>query len=551
MAEVLTTTFKTDSVRKFVEDAKTSDYYVFVSGIESVTPINAIASENEFLSKVLFGKKIRTFDMHYMIRYYPWQTGEVYVQYDDIVDLEDEKFYAVVGPNQNDSGSYQVFKCLFNNYGNTCNDPPKYTEQIGVGVYTTADNYKWQYMYSIPQVEFNAYNLLGYIPIVGNFTVDPVSSTGGSPLSDIIISNPSSNVGYQTVSGSLNGPPFSGGVLQVNTNSSWSPVTNYYTGQTIYFINAGGENGDAYVIDTYVYDGLNNKATITVIDNFPDQPTYGLPHNTANPLFDNISADASFTISPTIELLGDGTGARAIPVVSSTGTIYDTIILEKGSGYNTISARVVDPAFDFVPEDPTTTDIRAEIRAVLSPKDGHASDLLDELRCRHALLYGYITGDDNAQIGATNTYNGVGIVKDPEFDPALVNPPEVFDNRIAVVTDNYNLTAVDQIVTQVNQYGQTTFSGVVHEIDESSNTVYIAEYSNLYPNQPGETTAFDITLNLLNTASETIAINTPIVDNVTFSDYIQRTGKVYYMEDFFPLSRTALSREEFKILFEY
>tara|TARA_Y100000389_G_C17000010_1_gene289053 strand:+ start:91 stop:279 length:189 start_codon:yes stop_codon:yes gene_type:complete len=61
----------------------------------------------------------------------------------------------------------------------------------------------------------------------------------------------------------------------------------------------------------------------------------------------------------------------------------------------------------------------------------------------------------------------------------------------------------------------------------------------------------DITLPFRNETGQVISINTPIADNITVSNYIQRTGEVYFMEDFFPLARTDLSREEFKFVLEF
>jgi hypothetical protein len=37
----------------------------------------------------------------------------------------------------------------------------------------------------------------------------------------------------------------------------------------------------------------------------------------------------------------------------------------------------------------------------------------------------------------------------------------------------------------------------------------------------------------------------------SISPYVQRTGEVYYMNNFFPITRTEESREQFKILLEF
>jgi hypothetical protein len=64
-------------------------------------------------------------------------------------------------------------------------------------------------------------------------------------------------------------------------------------------------------------------------------------------------------------------------------------------------------------------------------------------------------------------------------------------------------------------------------------------------------TSLDLTLPFRNETGQTITINSPEANNVTMSEYTQRTGEVYFMENFFPLPRTDLSREEFKFVLEY
>ena len=162
-------------------------------------------------------------------------------------------------------------------------------------------------------------------------------------------------------------------------------------------------------------------------------------------------------------------------------------------------------------------------------------------------------------IGDTNTYGGIGIVRTPDFDTGFTDA--VFDNRIAIVTDDYDKVTSNNTIIQVNSSNETVFSGKVHEVDETSNTVYIAEYMGPYPNNgsTGSTlhtdnindVSLDLTLPFRNETGQTIEINTPIVNNVTLSPYIQKTGEVYFMEDFFPLARTDLSREEFKFVLEF
>ena len=145
MAEILTTKFKSDTTRLFIEDIKSNEFYIMASGIDRLDSENSRFSENEFKEKVLFGKRVYNDDVHFMIKYYPWQRDQIYTQYDDTIDLENEKFYAVVGPTNNDTGDYRIYKCLFNNDGAKVQSPPPYNANTQNQIYQTADGYLWKY----------------------------------------------------------------------------------------------------------------------------------------------------------------------------------------------------------------------------------------------------------------------------------------------------------------------------------------------------------------------------------------------------------------------
>ena len=555
MAEILSNSFKTDVTRLFIDDLANNDYYVFVSGIDTFSPEDAQVSKTQFLERTLFGKKILQNDIHFMIKYYPWQVGQVYVEYDDTVNLADQRFYAVVGPNDNDTGDYRVFKCLNNNNGAAATTPPNYDVTNTNQIYITADGYVWKYMYVISTLEFDAYNAIGYVPITPTPSPNnPVPSTL-STVSDIVVTNPNDNFGYEEYTGGVISSPGVDGNIIVTpfTNSpEWSQITNYFTGQYMYTTNPGNGVSRLFEITYYSFTEASGNATIRV--------GAELLTGVATPDLAGVASNANFKIFPKLEIVGDGTGAIAIPKIVNN-RITSVTVLDEGNGYTSVNASVIDPGSNqFLPEDETTTDVRALIRPRLSPPGGHGFSLLDELRCKHFSFYGYITADDNTQIGDVNTYGAVGIVRSPDFDTDYTG--NVFDNRIAVVTDEYNKLTANGTIIQVDSNNNTVFSGKVHEIDTTANTVYIAEYLGPYSNNPstGSTlhddattndVPLDLTLPFRNETGQTININSPIASNVTLSNYLQKTGEVYFMENFFPLARTDLSREEFKFVLEF
>ena len=546
MAEILTTKLKNDTTRLFFDDIQNNDYYVFVSSVASqaLTRINAVNSQyskNQFLENVLFGKKIFNSDVKFMIKYHPWQKDQIYVQYDDKENLEDQRFYTVVGPNNNDSGDYRVFKCLSNNNGSPSTTPPNFNPVTVNQIYRTADGYVWKYMYVITVPEFEAYNAVGYVPLIGNFEIDPTANANnivvGSEISDIFVENFIDNAGYPFVSnGVLSASPGNDGTLTLRS-PQLSQIANYYSGMAIYI---GGDESFVYEIDTYTYDTTTGLGRAKV--------------KAGDPRGDGVPINAGFQILPRIEISGDGSGAVAVPRIIN-GRIDSILVLNSGTGYFNITARVVDPLYDFDPDDPFSIDVRATLRPLLSPQGGHNYNLIDEMHCRHILLYGYITETDNNQIGASNSYSVIGIVKNPEFtedlETANTDSPNVFDNRIAITTNDYAKAVLNTRLIQLDSDNNITFSGKVHEVDDSSNTVYLSEYMGPYVNISNNDISLNPSISLRNETGQLIQINSPTANNVIESRYTQRTGTVYFFEDFFPLTRSRTSREEYKLVLEF
>jgi hypothetical protein len=69
-----------------------------------------------------------------------------------------------------------------------------------------------------------------------------------------------------------------------------------------------------------------------------------------------------------------------------------------------------------------------------------------------------------------------------------------------------------------------------------------------YPNVINSDIAFNANNALYNTQNQLIQINN---DSFSKSEYVQRSGQVYFMEDFIPLLRTTKSREEYKLVLEF
>jgi hypothetical protein len=526
-----------------LNDLQNNDYYLYVSSSARTTAVDSLFSKNDFLEKTIFGKKIDSdLNFFYLIRNYPWQASVVFDQYDDTVDLAEKRYYAVVYPENNDIGDYRVYKCLFNNYGSASRFPPNFNESQEDQIYPMGDGYIWKFMYSITVADFENYNTLGYIPITADTLVANVDFTV-STVEEILVENRSDNKGYEKIEGFVadittvdNGGTevFDTIVIEPNSGFTLSPVSGYYSGQTFY-VKDPDDNGEVHTIDTYTYNTVTGQGTIRLLGTVP----YA---NSA--IFEGTTR---YDIFPRIEITGDGTGAIAIPNVID-GAIDSITMIDRGTGYTRAAARVIDPEVNFDPLDANTLDVRATLRPILSPRGGHGSNLVDELRCKHCLLFTEMTENDNNTVPITNQFAKIGIVKNPQFTSAN---NDIFDNRISVELESVEPLSVNDFVTQVDTNNETIFSALVHEI--SANTVYLSEYFGPYLDQANTNFSLDPELPIRSPQGDLLEINTTVGGDpiITYPIYVPKTGEVYYMNDFFPVERNEDSRELFKIVIEF
>jgi hypothetical protein len=516
--------YRTNVVELFLNDVMENEYYFFTSTIDSDQILkNTVADKKEFLNKTIFGKKINSAETFPVIKNFPWQPGEVFDQYDDTADLTNKKFYAIVYPESSNTGDYLIFKCLFNNYGNTSEVAPFYDPSVGDQIYNTADGYVWKFMYSLSVQEFDDYNAFGFVPIIASNT----SIIDSKSISHIEVENPNTNFGYKTYTGTITAVNSEELVLLAGGGTTLSAFENFYRGQTIFVTNQSNVSR-LYEILTYRFVALTGTGRMTVknLDGF-------------------IEPGCRYSILPRIDIKGDGEGASAIPVIQD-GQINRVIMLNKGFGYNTAITTLIDPEFDFNPDIQNSFDERATIRPILAQGQGHGMDIAKELYCNAAMLYSKITQADNISgiIPADNTYSRIGIVKNPEFN--VLPSPDSFDNRIYVEFETQNFFLVGDVALQTEELtSEISFEAIVHEV--SNNAVYLAEYVGPYQNRESTDVSFDPDLPLRNIQNQTYIIN-----NFTISDYVQRTGEVIYVASFTtPVFRTEDSQEQFKVILQF
>ena len=518
---MITTKYISDFAKSFREGFDDNSYYLFVSDTEESSVENSIFSTTSFLEKTIFGKEIAKENAFFVIQNIIWQGGEIYDQYDDREDLRGKNFYAVVYPTNNDTGDYRIFKCLFNNYRSRSAVPPNFDVNNLEQIYRMSDGYVWKHMFAVSELDFDRYIALGFFPIIHESIYSPTPPTEpASQINQIFIENFNSNAGYEDVAVSIG--EVEGGIVVVR-GAGLKEIQDFYTGRILYATNI--ENvSTVYEITSYVYDAPTDTGRITLKDFTGD---------------DIVVPQSSAKILPRIEINGDGTGALAIPIIDGT-RVERILMFNPGTGYTNVTARVVDP-FNFDPGSLNSTDERAILRPILSPRNGHSSNPVEELNCTRLLLYTDITLDDNNTFAPTNVYTKIGVVKNPEFYSNT--GPDVFDNRLGVELDTAESLFVGEVVTQTSS-GILSFEAKIHEV--SNNIVYLTDFNGPFQNFANTDISFDPSLPIASSQNQLFSIN-----SVTIPEYIQKTGDVYYAINFEAVERTTDSREAYKIILEF
>ena len=530
-------------MKSFVDSVGANNFYIFASSLDDSTPsVNTEHSSRTFLEKSIFGKQVTTSDIRYLVRRTPWQSGVVYTQYDDSIDTTSQNFFVVVDPGS-EVADHEVFKCISNNYGAVSTEMPVYSEGISLQNYivNTADGYVWKYMYSISNDEMALHGSTTLIPVILNTNVISNAKQG---IDSIIIENPLENSGYEKQIGSISSISSTGTVeghipIFLNT-TGFNQIRGYYNGYTFYTTSPNGVTSRKYTIRD---SGINTS---------DQKPYVSVEGYTTGDITNTSSSVWSYSITPSVDIVGDGSGASAIPVISD-GRITKIQMLASGEDYTRAFARITKPVFGFNPDVPESGDVTCKLRPIIGPSDiytfpgGHGSSPALELESRHIAVTAEFNVVDGATIPTTNSYSKVGLVRNPLFSTSGVT---VFDNRIRVEISSVSGLSVGDSITQTS----TGFNGVIHSIDSINKYIYITEFNGPYFDQ-SETTAFYIS----NTVDidDAQPLTTPIgrveivADSVVYPLYLQNSGEVVYISDFDPIQRSPDLTEQFKFIIAF
>lgn len=378
------------------------------------TPENPIDNEQylqyELHRTSLFAKRILPDNVSHVIPRYDWKINTVYSMYrDNDIDMYLRPYYVF-------TDEYNVYKCLYNNKGAASTVKPQGFSTVP---FTTSDGYTWKYMYSITLGEANKFLTTSHIP------VKTLNSSDGSVEGNrqLLVQGAAVNGAIEIIETRETGAEYvqlDEGVVEQATALTLklssagsippSPIDNFYNGCSVYLYTGTG-SGQLRRIINYV------GATKTL---------------TVNTAFSSIAnTDTRVLISPTVTIIGDGTGAKAYARVNTNnGSIANISVLSVGSDYTHAEAIITANAIH---------GFGASANVIISPVGGHGSDPVKEFAADKVMLtvdFKSTEGDNQTGAGyipANTTFRTISILKDPVLK---VNSNNVFQETEAVANSS-------------------------------------------------------------------------------------------------------------------
>lgn len=235
------------------------------------------------------------------------------------------------------------------------------------------------------------------------------------------------------------------------------------------------------------------------------------------------------TSNITITITGDGVSAAAIPVLNtSTNTISSIIVTDSGHDYSFASASIVDKGLGS----------GATARVIIAPPGGHGSDPLYQLGGNNIMISTRVQYDENGVLPTSNELRQISIIKNPYIKATsnVSTNVAILQAKTLTVQGSGNYVP-DEIVYQGTSLNTATFTGRVVSWDYTTNKLVLI-------NTVGVPVASQ---SLVGTTSFTVRILAGY-QNEALERY---TGKMLYVDNIKPVTRSSDQIEEYRVVIKF
>lgn len=231
-----------------------------------------------------------------------------------------------------------------------------------------------------------------------------------------------------------------------------------------------------------------------------------------------------------VTITGDGSSAAAIATINSaSNTVNSVILTNRGTDYTYATVTITDSA---------GVGSGASARAVIAPPGGHGSNPLYELGGKFVVVNGRLEYDENGTFPVTNDFRQIALIKNPvSANTGNATTQSLFSQLLTLTTSGTGDYAQDEQVYQGASLTVATFKGVVVSWDSTTGKVSLI-------NTEGTPTASQ---SLLGITSLTVRS----VSSVTEPDLERYTGRILYVDNLKPVTRSSDQIENFKVVLKF
>lgn len=507
-----------------LEAADVGYFYMFASAnteweTATIPTTNTSIQEYHYdvYDDMLFGKRVTTSDVSYMVSRFDWVSNTVYQKYDHTdVNLHENNFYTVVY----EGDAYHVFKCIDNNNGAPSTHMPspfEYNTSSGAIVtantviatanyyYKTSDNYVWMYLYSVNRLDFEKFATATFMPLPVEVTESP------PPIGSI------ETIIVESI-----------GAYHIGHNNGTIKKTNVYGKNLTYWLNVTGTDMFSYIdfykgSAIYITDGRGAGQIRTITSS---SIVLGERQITVDTPFDiELDASSTFDISPAVVINGNGYNATARAIINANNQLQQIEMINSGYGYTdaTVTVNTNTGYFDeygvFV--ETTTT---GTAKAIISPPRGHGRDLVNELYADKVCISVDFLGNNHP----ITPYCQYGIILDPLFSDIEITVP-----------DSAGFLAGEVIIQPDN----ATY-GVLDSIDANSHILHMK-------NVRGVFTSNSIITGLGSNTSVTSTSINKNTETYIASDLVEDSGEILLIKNDALITRNEAQTERLKLIIDF
>jgi hypothetical protein len=354
MAAIIKQQFRTENAANFVASFASNPTYVVIgqtrpwtasveyptaSESNPPTPEDTYGQIYRTYRSAIAAKRVQAADAIQGAPRFDWTSGTIYTQYDsEDQALYGKSFYVM-------TSSYNVYKCLFNNFGAASTVEPTGTSTTQ---FTTADGYVWKYLYTVSTTSVLKFLNSSFIPAEPDSTVSSAAIAGQIFSAGVIAGGTGYTNGTQTctVSGDGTGCTATATVVGgVVTKITITAVGSGYTYATITLPTGTGLNCYANIapIGGHGKNLLDEIGAFYVISTVSLSSTEGGDFSIVNdyrsismvrnPLAsDNVTAFTATTANMTTKINVASSAGFVVDdkITAGTSTAY---IVEIGTGY--------------------------------------------------------------------------------------------------------------------------------------------------------------------------------------------------------------------------